>query len=660
MRRTHPLAQCTNTVAASSALRICWHRVIVNAQPHRLHGSAVLHVNVAVWPRTHVTTSVSGGPGTSRSARLEQREHVRSAWSTYIAVSDKVGRLREAPELPATIASQAAILSFENLARTWSSDANSGGAEMLTLAPDLAGDEDITRGFFSPEDEEVISSRQAVMREIHAMRFVSGTVNGAQEQRWSTIRADQMSIDEDDTYENTPTMRTVVKNFWIRFSKEVYDSISMYGMVVWGTRMERVHADWEKDDPRIRSSTAKKPDRKFVRVRVPFALVDPEVFQLDVTYDDHFRKKIAVIVNDKVDDRLRVYVARLGGPDVGSSLFKSECAALLESYREIARIKTYEEKLRESVLNPTLIMESLPMSELAHIANQERTYDELRSRDTVDPCGYVTERNPENVNVYTKKVPVAGANDASSVLAGARTRRGYMALLRQRGLLGGGEGHGRIGANQLRTIKIQQGVKLSAHQIQHEESTLSHGLVRQFETLVAITLQIPQRYVHDQSASINARSEALLDDERMRLTRAISERRDEIVCVLQEAYAEIYEVHEVNIHLPLEAQMDINLIFKLHSKDLLDDEQTRLHTSNIVGIPRHTMSDRPVRKDDDIDDPHLRRRRTDRNPEVDEAGESSSDSDDGDSDSDDNSAKRRKKGGDAKKKKPTRDKAAKA
>lgn len=377
------------------------------------------------------------------------------------------------------------------------------------------------------------------MEDIYRMRF-EGASCTAFEARWALIHIDELIVDATDRAPGV-LMSRVTDHYWKKFAYDVNASFEMFGFVMWMTRKEKVYA---RDDEE-RKRKFGDAGVKWVYPTVPFVIPFGSV-TVETCIDEEFRETV-VALDEYGRPRKDVFVSysRRGGLRVKTQRFETECGSLLEEWRRYTdRVSMYDLVCQQSaVILP--YVEHMPINEQTVMHEDARKMEELLNPP--ERLVYGGEEKPtQKMLVKVEKPPQSQIQSFIQVPSDRR-----LAAVQPTGKL-------------LLDIKAER------------EAWLCR---------LASTLQIPLRHIHteEKKGLGSSSNEASLQDDMSRAVRGASERRNEIVDVLAEAFERIYHVRPRETHLPTASHMTPELLFQLHERGLVSTSTLKDEMGMVLG-----------------------------------------------------------------------------
>ena len=377
--------------------------------------------------------------------------------------------------------------------------------------------------------------------------YSKGHVYSVAKTRWDYIRADKMVLNYRPTeHKPTKTMKLAEKKFWRKtIPKAIYDEICIQNLVVWKYRKERIRVVGDE----VREKKYGKSASEYVEVVVPYIL-DPDIYTYSVVRDDDNRKILTNIkVHGKDDDEVYYHFTNNGGPCPNGKII-SECAAILEEYENL-------QKLRKDA-------------------------DDVRTRNK-DPWTYIEHVQP---NEYSTSKEVI--DQMEKFLSSTKNEAGHKVYNK-----------GVIEENAVtRTRVIPMMFRLAATQPQLAAPINVDEAKGDFLMLIHDIFKVPNLHM-DKSGSgeLGSRSsEHTLGEERARLIKCLNDLVDEIVTVLEMMYEHVYGETNVPIHLPYDTMMDFRMVHEMYELGYFDDEEAKTQAVRYTGISRDRMTSQPLVK----------------------------------------------------------------
>ena len=379
------------------------------------------------------------------------------------------------------------------------------------------------------------------MRDLFEIRR-SGGFYAAAETRWSMIEVDKLVLDHGVNEVDSLTMQRVTDKFWKPFAYEIDRSFTMYGLVVWKTKKIKTFVG---DDPaRIAKHGSDTP--KYAETVVPY-IVPYLSYDLKIDRDPKDGTLTYEVLDPKTGNPMRdvqVTESRRGGYSPETKTFDSDCGAVLTAWRRFQRIQNLHDRLVENNAAAVPFLERLPVSE------QVRLYEGAGRIENAmhepDQYGLPNVKDKTVLKLVEPKTTNA---------------RPYVEVPQEF----------RIAANQVRG-------STSESMIEIERKNLME--------LYASTLQLPLRFVSNELVgnSLRTESSAAVDEDVLRAVHVASERRNEIVDVLKEAFFVCYGEGTVNVHLPAKKPLKIETLYELHERGFIDDAIAAEEISSITSI----------------------------------------------------------------------------
>jgi hypothetical protein len=371
------------------------------------------------------------------------------------------------------------------------------------------------------------------------MRF-NGDFYAACETRWSMIHVDQLVLDQRREEVDSVTMRRVTDRYWKEFVYRVNVSLEMFGLVIWKIREEEVYCG---DDP-VRKAKFGRRGSDRARVKVPYVL-DWSDCDVRVDFDDEDRVEVEATSRKtgKPIKDIMVSRGRRGGPrrTGGGIRFDTDCGSALEAWRRFRRIQAMHDEVAARNAAVVPFLEHAPINDSVRLQDGVRKVESLQH--PVDKYGFEVEKAATLV-----KVDPVREEEREHVLVPQELR---------------------LAAVQPRPI--------ATFDLTQERRALRE--------LYASVLQLPIRYVMQETrSSLHTDSRAAVDEDMIRTVNAVTERRNEIVDIVKEAYFVCYEDATPNVHLPAKKTLRVENMYELYERGFMTDQVVMEEISAMTGI----------------------------------------------------------------------------
>lgn len=371
-----------------------------------------------------------------------------------------------------------------------------------------------------------------------------GDFYAACETRWSMIQVDQLVLDEN---ENGTLMKYVTNHYWKDFAYQTNFSIETLGVVFWRTRMDSVF-DLD-DETRVLKYGSKR--ERYPQVKVPYVL-PYGTYDMRIELDEHGRDVFKLIDKQTGDPMDDVYVSkgRRGCFRHDTRTFTTDCGAVLGPWRRFREIIKLHDEVTKNNAKVEPYLESRPLNDPTRLASAQRDLEKLLH------IGIDGKLVQDTVEI--KRIP---AQDGST-LAFNEVPDGFA-----------------IGTTQPRATMT--------FDLEMERRVLKE--------LYASVLQLPTRFVlPEQGNTLRTDSEAAVSEDTTRMAMVVSERRNEVVDVLREAYFACYENANPKIHLPTKKSLKVENLVHFNMLGILDDDVFREEVAMTVGMKRERFTDGPL------------------------------------------------------------------
>lgn len=404
--------------------------------------------------------------------------------------------------------------------------------------------------FVIPNANRAVRDMRRDMKDILEMRF-QGVSYAAFELRWSLIHVDELILDAENGKTPSVLMSRVTDSYWKKFAYDVSASFEMFGFVLWGVRKERVSA---KDDPERRRKYGTGYS-DYVYVRVPFVIPFLSV-DVEPGMDDEYREIVTPLdEHGKPKKNVFVSYSRRCGYRVKQNAFQTECGALLLDWRRYTNLMRVHDVVSKQSAELMPYVEHMTQTEQTRLSEESRAVEQLLHPPIRDEFGY---------DVPQEKVLKKVKREDETIQS---------------------------------FVQVPENRRISAAQPQPKLVFDAQQIHKSWIAQLSATLQIPLRHMQmEENKGLGAAgNEATIQDDVARSVRVASERRNEIVDVLSEAFEKIYDARPQNVHLPVATHMKPQMLFELHDRGLISHEPMIDELSAALGVKRQKLfSDRDV------------------------------------------------------------------